>query len=252
MAVSLYQALLWISLPLALGSFFLLLFIPAPYGRHHRSGWGPAVAARMGWIIMEAPAPLIFWLCYQQGTAPDSATSYLFLLLWQLHYLHRAFIYPFQLGENRRPMSVSIILMGAVFNAGNAYLNGSYLFSLSGGYPQTWLSQPAMVIGVIIFAVGFGINRWADRELRQLQINSNQAYVIPRAGLYRWVSCPNYLGEIIQWIGWAIATWSLPGLIFALWTIANLMPRARTHHRWYRRTFSDYPDERKALIPGIW
>jgi 3-oxo-5-alpha-steroid 4-dehydrogenase 1 len=252
MTVSLYQALLWISMPLALGSFILLLFVPAPYGRHHRSGWGPAISARLGWIVMEGPAPLIFLVCFLQGTGTLSETSYLFLILWQLHYLQRAFIYPFQIAQNRRPLPVSVIIMGAAFNAGNAYLNGSYLFSLSGGYPRHWLSQPALLIGVLIFGLGFAINRWADKQLRQLQISSNFAYVIPNAGLYRWISCPNYLGEIIEWIGWAIATWSLPGLIFALWTMANLMPRARTHHRWYCQTFADYPHERKALIPGIW
>ena len=63
---------------------------------------------------------------------------------------------------------------------------------------------------------------------------------------------PNYLGEIVVWSGWALATWSLPGLAFAVWTIANLAPRARSHHTWYQETFPDYPAERKALVPWMW
>ena len=70
--------------------------------------------------------------------------------------------------------------------------------------------------------------------------------------MYRWISCPNYFGEIIEWIGWAIATWSLAGLAFALWTAANLVPRAYSHHQWYRESFTDYPPERKALVPRLW
>jgi protein-S-isoprenylcysteine O-methyltransferase Ste14 len=70
--------------------------------------------------------------------------------------------------------------------------------------------------------------------------------------MYRWISCPNYFGEIVEWIGWAIATWSLAGLAFALWTAANLAPRARSHHQWYRESFADYPQERKALVPRLW
>jgi protein-S-isoprenylcysteine O-methyltransferase Ste14 len=66
------------------------------------------------------------------------------------------------------------------------------------------------------------------------------------------VSSPNYLGEITIWLGWALATWSLPGLAFAFWTVANLLPRARANHTWYRQTFPDYPAERKALIPKVW
>ena len=75
---------------------------------------------------------------------------------------------------------------------------------------------------------------------------------MPHGELYRWISCPNYLGELIEWAGWAVATWSLPGLGFAVWTAANLVPRARANHRWYRSHFADYPNERKALIPGVW
>jgi len=77
-------------------------------------------------------------------------------------------------------------------------------------------------------------------------------YKIPHGGLFERVSCPNYLGEIIEWSGWALATWCLPGLSFAVWTFANLAPRARAHHRWYRAKFPEYPEERKALIPGVW
>ena len=96
------------------------------------------------------------------------------------------------------------------------------------------------------------INRLADRKLRDLRERGGSGYRIPQGGLYEWVSCPNYLGEIIEWAGWAIATWSLPGFAFAVWTIANLAPRARSHHAWYQRTFADYPVDRKALLPGIW
>jgi 3-oxo-5-alpha-steroid 4-dehydrogenase 1 len=37
-----------------------------------------------------------------------------------------------------------------------------------------------------------------------------------------------------------------------VWTFANLAPRAWSHHKWYHEKFSDYPLDRKALIPGIW
>jgi 3-oxo-5-alpha-steroid 4-dehydrogenase 1 len=56
---------------------------------------------------------------------------------------------------------------------------------------------------------------------------------------------------MIEWIGWALATFSWAGLVFVLWTAANLVPRALKHHAWYRATFADYPRERKAIIPFI-
>ena len=57
--------------------------------------------------------------------------------------------------------------------------------------------------------------------------------------------------ELIEWTGWAVASWSAGGLAFAVYTAANLGPRAWSTHRWYRRSFPDYPVERKALIPSL-
>ena len=76
-------------------------------------------------------------------------------------------------------------------------------------------------------------------------------YAIPHGGGFEWVSAPNYLGELIEWSGWALATWSLAGLAFALFSAANLVPRALSNHRWYRQTFPAYPPQRKALLPFV-
>ena len=35
----------------ALATFLALLFVTAPYGRHHRPGWGPSVGRRLGWLL---------------------------------------------------------------------------------------------------------------------------------------------------------------------------------------------------------
>jgi len=91
----------------------------------------------------------------------------------------------------------------------------------------------------------------ADAILVRLREPGGSRYRVPEGGLYRWVSCPNYLGEIVEWLGWAVATWSLPGLAFAVFTMANLVPRAMANHRWYRQEFPDYPETRRALIPGV-
>ena len=97
-----------------------------------------------------------------------------------------------------------------------------------------------------------GINISSDNILFKLRKGGEKEYTIPKKGLFRWVSCPNYFGEIVEWVGWAIATWSLAGLSFALWTIANLAPRARSNHQWYQENFSNYPKKRKRLIPRVW
>jgi steroid 5-alpha reductase family enzyme len=154
-------------------------------------------------------------------------------------------------GKNKR-MPVAVVGFAFAFNVVNGFINGYYLFFLSGGYPTAWLWDPRFLVGLALFVAGFGINRQADLTLLRLRAPGESGYKIPYGGLYRWISCPNYLGEIVEWVGWAVATWSLPGLAFAAWTVANLAPRARVHHIWYREHFPDYPPERKALLPGVW
>jgi protein-S-isoprenylcysteine O-methyltransferase Ste14 len=249
---NLFNIMLAITFPLAAVIFVALLYINAPYGRHKRRGWGPSLSNRLGWLLMESPSVLIFGFLFIIGEAPKTLPIIIFFGLWQAHYVHRAFIYPFMISDGRKLMPIAILLMAFVFNIGNAYINGRYLFSLSGGYPDSWLSSPRMIFGLLLFISGFFINRWSDRILQNLRKPGEPQYKIPFGGLYRWISCPNYFGEIIEWTGWAVATWSLPGLAFALWTFANLAPRARAHHTWYHQYFTNYPKERKALIPRIW
>jgi len=236
---------------LAVIIFVALFFVVAPYGRHSRKGWGPSINDKIGWVIMEATAPLVFGACFVFGKNTITVTPLVFLGLWEAHYLHRAFIYPFGLRGNKR-MPIAVMGSGLLFNAVNGYLNSRYILSFSSGYPNEWLGDTRFIVGVGLFIAGFIINRRADNILRNLRKPGESDYRVSHSEMYRWISCPNYLGEIITWIGWAVATWSLPGLAFAFWTIANLVPRARAHHYWYRQHFPDYPPERKALVPGLW
>ena len=66
------------------------------------------------------------------------------------------------------------------------------------------------------------------------------------------MSALNLFGEMLQWSGFVLLCWNPAALSFAVWTTVNLVPRAKDHHRWYRRTFPDYPKKRKIILPGIW
>lgn len=232
--------------------FVVLWRIPAPYGRHVRAGWGPAVHARLGWYLMEAPASLLFLLWFLVGDTPKTAALIAFMAMWQAHYVHRAFLYPSSLGEDARPLPLVVMLGGMLFNAANTYLNGRYLFHLSVGYDGSWLQDWRFVAGVIVFTAGYALNRYSDVALRRERLRSGQRYCLMQQGVFRYVCCPNYLGEIVMWSGWALATWSLAGVSFAVWTAANLTPRARAHLRWCREYFERYPQGRRALFPGLW
>lgn len=235
-------------------AFIALFFVSAAYGRHAREGWGPTVRARLGWILMEAPSPLIFGALWWTGDPERrfSAPSLAFLALWMLHYVHRAFIYPFRVRAGRPNMPLAIAALGATFNLFNAYLNARWLFTLGPAREPSWLLDPRFLVGLALFAAGYFINQQSDHILLNLRKPGETGYRVPHGGLYRFVSCPNYLGELIEWSGFALLTWSPGALLFVVWTAANLVPRARTHHAWYKERFPDYPPERRAILPGLY
>jgi protein-S-isoprenylcysteine O-methyltransferase Ste14 len=223
--------------------------VVAPYGRHGRGGWGPTVPARLGWVVMEAPASLAFLGFYLVGDHRGELVPLVLLGLWQIHYVQRAFVYPFLTrGDTRMPLAVAG--MAISFNLLNAYINGRWISGF-GTYDDGWLTDPRFVGGVALFIGGYALNRRADRTLRELRAPGETGYKVPQGGPYRWVSCPNYLGEIVEWVGWALASWSAAGLAYAVFAMANLGPRALAHHRWYRETFADYPPDRRALVPYV-
>lgn len=245
-----YSVLVVVSLLTASAVFVSLFFVSAPYGRHSRAGWGPEIKSILGWVVMESPAVFAFLLFFLWGNRFDFGVVWLFVLFWEIHYVHRDLIYPFRARHSNKSMPAMIALFAILFNVSNAYLNGRYLGVFGGRYEIAWLMDPRFILGTLMFFGGMAVNMHSDAVLLRLK-RENKGYQVPRAGLFRWVSSPNYFGEIVEWCGWAVLTWSLPGLVFAVWTFANLGPRAWTHHRWYRQTFPDYPAERRALIPYL-
>ena len=245
-----YRSLVLLEFALAVPTFLSLVFIPAPYGRYSRGGWGWSLPARWGWILMESPAPVFFAVVYFRGPHALAPAPLALFALWQLHYLYRAFLFPLRMREGARRMPVAIAGMAVAFNLLNAFVNARYVSAL-GSYPPAWLADPRFLGGALVFLGGFALNVASDRTLRRLRAPGETSYRIPRGGAFEWVSCPNYLGEMVEWAGWAVASWSLAGLAFAVYTAANLAPRAFAHHAWYRRQFADYPARRRALIPFV-
>lgn len=229
--------------------------VTAPYGRHGRPGWGPTVPNIFGWILMEAPAPLAFAAFSLPLWGADARTT-IPAALFLVHYVDRAFLYPFRLRAPGRRMPLMIAASGAAFNIWNGWINATFLArgpSIGGlGRLHPQLGAVESTLGVMLFIGGFALNRDADRRLRDLRSDGSTEYRVPHGGFYRFVSSPNYLGEILMWTGFALVARNAAAWLFVLFTAANLAPRARSHHRWYQGRFPDYPKDRKALIPWLW
>ena len=199
---------------------------------------------------MELPAVGGFIFVFFAGNNRFDLVPLFLLGIWQIHYLNRAFIFPFRRRSTSRQMPLVIPLVGIAFNTLNAYTNALWIGSF-GIYAMDWIIDPRFLLGIALFFGGWIGNLHSDTMLRNLRRDNKIGYKIPNGKLFRWASSPNYLCEIIEWAGWAIATWSTAGLAFSIFTAANLVPRALSHHHWYRNNFKTYPSGRKALIPYL-
>jgi len=249
--VGFYNGFLEVMIVLGIIFFFALFFIDAGYGQYIDDRWGKAIGNRVGWVVMEFPVVLLFFVYWLFSDRKFDTTPLVFFALFNLHYLQRTFVFPLLIrGDDKIPWSV--IIFGILFNTANAFMQGVWIFYLApdGHYTAAWLTTPAFIIGTLVFLAGFVINLHSDHIIRNLRKPGDTGFYIPRGGMFRFVTAANYFGELVEWIGWAFLTWSLPGFVFALWTFANLAPRAHRHHMWYQEKFGDeYPKERKRIIP---
>lgn len=246
-----YYWFVWIWIGFAIVMFPLLLHITAPYGRHSRRDWGPMIPNRLGWVIMELPSLIMFVAFFLLGPNQMSIPLLIFFLLYTIHYTNRSIIFPFRTHTSRKLMPLLVALFAIFFNLVNGFFNGYYFGTLSQGYSNEWLYDIRFILGGSFFLIGMIINLKSDNILLALRKSSQNGYSIPSGGLFKYVSCPNFFGEILEWTGFAIMTWSPAALAFVIWTLVNLVPRALDHHKWYRERFQDYPDERKAIIPFV-
>jgi len=234
--------------------FLALCFIDAGYGQYIDKRWGKAISNQVGWVIMEFPVVVLFFLYWIASERTLALTPLVFFLVFNLHYCQRTFVFPLLMRGNDL-MPLSIILFGMLFNTANAYMQGAWIFYLSPEtlYTPSWLTTPQFVIGLIVFLAGFVVNLHSDRIIRRLRKPGDTAFHIPRGGMFEHVSSAHYFGEFIEWTGWAIMTLSWSGLVFAVWTFANLAPRAHRNHAWYLEKFGKaYPPDRKRLIPYVY
>lgn len=254
-----YDTLLAAALFFAAFVFVVSWFLPSPYGRFASSRFGISVSPRLGWMLMELPATLSFLYFYAQGPDRAQLVPLIFGAMWCLHYANRGFFFPLSIrmakGE-RGSFSALVIMTGWGVTSLHGYFHATY-FTRLGHYTADWLRDPRFLLGFAIYYGAMALNLHSDAILRNLRrpeelAAGTKVYRIPRGGLFRWVSSPSYLTELIAWGGFALCTYSLAGVFIFLVSAANLVPRAFATHRWYRDRFPDYPRERRALIPFFW
>jgi 3-oxo-5-alpha-steroid 4-dehydrogenase 1 len=224
-----------------------LLIVKAPYGKFVNSKWGPQISFELGWILQEAVSPLVFTIIFLLAPSP-SGYAWFFCIIWNLHYFNRSFFFPLRKKDKVKKCPLIIVFSAISFNIVNGFINGYFISHIFISEPNYFLSAN-FIVGSLLLIIGAYINIVSDNTLIKLK-NEKRGYKIPYGFMYKFISCPNYFGEILQWLGFYLMTLSPAALIFFYWTIANLIPRAISNHNWYEKNFENYP-KRKALIPFL-
>ena len=235
--------------------FIALYFVTAGYGVFYNKKWGPSIPNKIGWILMESPVFIAMILLCVFSERSTNIVCLIFLILFEIHYFQRSFIFPFLI-RGKSVMPLSVILMGVVFNTLNALMQGGWIFYVApeNMYETSWLTTPQFIIGTLIFFAGMIINIHSDNIIRHLRKPGDTKHYLPKKGMFKYVTSANYFGEFVEWCGFAILTWSLAGAVFALWTFANLAPRAAKIYDNYKKEFGDELDTKKVkrILPFIY
>lgn len=235
---------------MAFVTFVALLFVNVPYGRYASTRYGFPVNVKFAWFVQELPSFLVpLGLMLSSCARITHLPNQLLLVMYLCHYFQRSLIFPFLIRGGKSTPFISFAL-AFVFCIYNGYLQTRYL-SHYAEYPPDWVTHPYFIIGSCLWLVGWIINIHSDHILRNLRKPGEIGYKIPKGGMFKYVSGANFLGEVVEWTGFAIAAHSIHSAAFAIFTLVVLSSRAVAHHKWYLAKFEDYPKSRKALIPFV-
>lgn len=220
---------------------------------------------QIGWttvFLAEYAGPLVIylyvygrpWIFYgETANAPVSQTVTIAAACWTFHYAKRLFETLFVHRFSHGTMPVM-----------NLFKNCSYywLFTLYVAYhvnhPQFTSPSPLQVyLSLAAFLVSEVGNLSVHVLLKDLRPPGTTVRKIPYptgnalTSLFNYVSCPNYTYEFFSWASFTVMTSCLPAGIFALAGLYQMSVWALGKHRNYKKEFSDYPKNRKAIIPFI-
>jgi hypothetical protein len=252
-------------------SSILFYFQPTTYGKldggvlatnsmTSRHWLGPMLSSKWSWMIFESPSwiwvAILMYRDVNVDFVPVPLANLILVTWFFVHYIHRSVLYPFQVSSKSKvPLGISACAFCYTFC--NGYLQ-VYDLIYQQQFPEGYADSWQFLCGVVLTVVGFAIAYQSDHILLALKNANNDTakgdYQIPHGGLFRYVSSPHYLGELIEWTGFCIAcNFSLASISFVVWTAANLVPRAWHTHHWYRRKFRGEYDglNRRAICPCV-
>ena len=226
---------------------------------------GPQIAWRTVFIIeylgpLVIPSLFLFTLrplLYYNFDKPlpnPSSLQYIICGLLTIHFMKREyetiFIHRFS---------------NATMPARNIVKNSGHYWLLAGFNIAYWVfrpdspaaaSEPNPILlygGLGIFVFGELANLNTHLVLRGLRSPGTTERGIPSGFGFGLITCPNYMFEVISWLGvWLVSALNWSVLFFTVVGTAQMMSWAAKKERRYRKEFGDkYKRKRFTILPGI-
>jgi very-long-chain enoyl-CoA reductase len=145
----------------------------------------------------------------------------------------------------------------------NIFKNSAHYWLLSGVLCAYFLYSPTSLTATadnkIVDAVGFALFLFAEINnglvhlyLSSLRSTGGTERKIPVGYSFSLVTCPNYMFELLAWLGVIIVSRNWAVLLFAAVGGAQMAAWAKEKERAYRKEFGDkYKKKRYVILPGL-
>ena len=205
------------------------------------------------------------------------------LVIHPLVYAIRPYVYPSAPSQASQLQTLSCILIflhflkreletmfvhrfsASTMPARNIFKNSFHYWILAGLNIAAWIYSPSsptakpantiiLSAGLVLYGVGELWNAYAHLVLSSLRSSGGTERGIPSGFGFDLVTCPNYLAEILSWIGvYLVSGFSYSVLLFLVVSVGQMMPWAKKKENRYRREFGNkYKKKRYTMLPGIW
>lgn len=223
------------------------------YGKFVDGAARRTVPSRIGMCVLYLPSLVLCPLVFVALGHPGTVWHYLVMGMISLHFTKRLaevlFVHRYS-----GVMNVSaVVVSSAVYTSTTVVLAGIAALLVPATLVESGAFTPWYRLGVTAFCVGLVGNAYHHRVLATLRPSGGTGYGFPRRGLFRWVSCPHYLFEVVTWLGLALVFHHVAAWI-ALGGIAGyLAARSDTTRTWYREHMgASVPAGWKRVVPLLY
>lgn len=205
------------------------------------------VPTKTGMLALYAPSAVWGLFIAVFGTYIDEARGRLVGLLVAVHFGKRCYEVMFVHKYSGHMPIQSAITIGLYY-----FIESVAICYYSSRVAPAVLGTKMLVVGLAMFVGGQAGNGYHHVLLAKLRGKEGDTeYKVPRGGWFEYVAAPHYFFELLAWCGVAFVSQHFIALLIYWGMCSYLLERAMAQTAWNKKTFKNYPWDRKHIIPKI-